>query len=226
VRVGLLIVATGKYLRAAELLIDSACAHLLDGHDFEPFVFTDQDVTGTRGAHVIPWRAGPWPDGTIQRYHAYWQHRARYEHLDFLLAIDADMRFVATVGEEIVSELTAVEHPGFVGKRGPYEERAESVAYVGPSEGERYYCGGVVGGRPAEFLGLARRLSRAVDTDRARGVIATWHDESHLNRQLATRPPAKVLSTAYCYPQGCAWFRPTEAAKIVALTKDHAEMRG
>ena len=43
--------------------------------------------------------------------------------------------------------------------------------------------------------------------------------------RLIDRPPATVLSPAYCTPEGCDWFTPTEPARVLALAKNHAAFR-
>ena len=178
------------------------------------------------GVTLRRWAHRPWPDGTLLRYHAYWGAReALQQCCDYILAMDADMLFVGPVGTEVLSDLTATQHPGFVDERGTYETRPELKAYVGPQEGRRYDRGAFVGGRTAEFLDLARRIRRAIDLDRSEGLVAVWHYESHLNRQLIDRPPAKVLSPAYCTPEGCDWFTPTEPARVLALAENHAAFR-
>lgn len=225
-RVGLLVAATGPYFRFVEPLLRSATEHLFPDDEIESHVFTDADVVpAAPGAHLHPWPHRPWPDGTIRRYHAYWGARDALARCDFLLATDADMRFVGPVGREIVGRLTATQHPGFVGKRGSYEDRPESAACVRPDEGAAYYCGGFVGGLTAPFLALSQRISRQVDADAARGVVAVWHDESHLNRCLIDTPPERTLTPAYCTPEGCDWFTPTEPARVLALAKNHADFQ-
>ncbi len=224
-KVELLVVATGRYAEFVPPLLESARAWLLPGWEQHSVVFTDAKAIS--GATVRPWPHRKWPYGTLMRHHAY-TGAAPFllrERPDFLLAMDADMRFVGPVGEEIVADLTATLHPGFVSKRGTYEANPQSAAYVASHEGTRYYCGGFLGGQPGPFLGLARQIALGVDADRRRGLTAEWHDEAHLNRQLIHTPPTKTLSTAYCTPEGCAWFTPTEPARVLALKKPHAELR-
>lgn len=223
-RVGLLVAATGPYLRFVEPLLRSAAEHFFPEDDLEVHVFTDADAAPA-DARVHPWPHRPWPDGTLRRYHAYWGARDALVGCDFLVAMDADMRFVGPVGREIVGALVGTQHPGFTGKRGSYEDRPESTACVGPDEGAAYYCGGFVGGLTAPFLALAQRIARRVDLDAAKGLTAVWHDESHLNRCLEDTPPERTLSPAYCTPEGCDWFTPTEPARVLALAKKHADFQ-
>ena len=71
---------------------------------------------------------------------------------------------------------------------------------------------------------MASTLRDAIEADRANGVTAVWHDESHLNRYLRAHPP-KRLTPAYCYPES-GWPHLAHLAPvIVALDKDHAYFR-
>jgi histo-blood group ABO system transferase len=224
-KIGLLTVATGPYLKFIPALIESAREFLFPGHQVQPVIFSDSNTSGVSGVRLVTWLHRPWPDGTLYRYHAYWQARGIFGDFDFLLACDADMRFVSEVNSDIIDDLVGTQHPGFVEKRGSYEDRQESTAFVASDEGKTYFCGGFVGGRPMHFLSMARTIARSIDADKANNLIAVWHDESHLNRYFIDNPPTKVLSPAYCTPEGCDWFTPTEPAKVLALAKDHGKLQ-
>lgn len=167
-----------------------------------------------------------WPAATLYRYHTILRHanKLNYKHL---YLSDADMRFEQTVGDEILGEIVATQHPGFVmSKYPPYENRPESAAFV--ASGDTYYAGGFVGGEREAFLHLAERIVFAIDEDDKNGILARWHDESHLNRVLAGTPPTVTLSPSYCYPddaRGYPWLDGFER-KLVALDKSPAERNG
>jgi hypothetical protein len=63
-------------------------------------------------------------------------------------------------------------------------------------------------------LSLAKVISRNIDFDNANGFIATWHDESHLNRYLYDHPPAKELREDHN-----AWTK-THSTKILRVPKN------
>jgi len=99
------------------------------------------------------------------------------------------------------------EKPGGVSAQGfwpapaVYETRNESCAFIGASEGTRYYYSGFFGGRRHKVYVMLRAIARCSDADLARGIIARVHDESHVNRFWASFPPARVLTAAYMYPE-------------------------
>lgn len=204
----LVTVVSGEvYERYAQGLRESAVEHLkLEG-----------DVALLEG------RPG-WPAATLYRYHAILNWHCQYDHI-FLC--DADMRFEADVSEEILGEIVATQHPGYVERKDfPYEDRPESTAFV--ASGDTYYAGGFVGGEREAFLHLAQRIVSAIDEDDANGILARWHDESHLNRVLVDSPPTLTLTPSYCYPDDAAgypWLRRHER-KLVALDKSPVERNG
>lgn len=66
-------------------------------------------------------------------------------------------------------------------------------------------------------------MDRAVAEDETNGLVAVWHDESHWNRYLLDHPPDVELPPSYCSPEG---WPVDEPARILALRKDHAAIRG
>ncbi len=155
------------------------------------------------GAELLPLMLDgreDWPAATMERYHVIVEHADQLKDASHVFHIDADMRFVAPVGREVLAPLVGTAHPGYVGRRGTYEGRPESAAYVSPAEGSIYYCGGFLGGEREEFLRLADAIRSGVDVDARRGITAVWHDESHLNRYFVDRSPDVTLSPSYCYP--------------------------
>jgi hypothetical protein len=258
VRVGVLLVATGRYRSFLAPLLADVAAHFLRGHARTVFVFADAPPPPVDGLAVVhvPTAHEPWPGPTLHRYHYFTAARARLSETDVLFYLDVDTRVPGSVGDEVLpaeggpgSGLVGVAHPGFCGRfaeegalrklarslglsagprrwldtprRGSYEGRRASAAYVAPHEGGAYLMGGFNGGRAPAFLAMAEHIAAAIDRDAARGIVAVWHDESHLNRYFIDHPP-HILSPSYGFPEG--WDAPFEA-RIVLLDKDHAAMR-
>ena len=72
-----------------------------------------------------------------------------------------------------------------------------------------------------------RVISDRVTKDLENGVIALWHDESHLNRYLIDNPPSITLDPSYCFAeeQMSNLSYPYKNPKIIALKKNHNELR-
>lgn len=170
-----------------------------------------------------------WPAATLYRHHVLLEEPL--PETDYLYLVDADMRWEGHVGTEVLGDLVATRHPGFVGRPAsalPYERRAESAARV--SRGGTYYAGGFVGGRCDRFLDLSRRIKDGIDRDDEQGIVAVWHDESHLNAQLAKTPPTLTLPPSFCYPDNDSAYLRTwperYERKLVAVDKTPAERAG
>lgn len=140
--VGLCIVATGRYDVFVEPLIRSARKHFCREHNVTYFVFADGNIPVAKDIVRVEQKRMGWPYDTMKRFHVYEKNSAIFAKMDYLFALDADMLFVDRVGGEILSKLTATQHPGFVGKRGSYETNHLSLACVRQDEGKRYYAGG------------------------------------------------------------------------------------
>jgi histo-blood group ABO system transferase len=131
------------------------------------------------------------------RYHAMLARQALLSQYAQLLYMDIDMLACSKIEEEeIFSDgITAALHAGYVTT---FERRPQSTAFV--KGAPPYYQGCLIGGDAKAFLGMCETIARNIDIDDTNGIVAIWHDESHLNRYLFDNPPAKVLSPAYCFP--------------------------
>jgi histo-blood group ABO system transferase len=221
-KVGLCIMATGRYDKFAQELIDSARPYFCTRSEVTYFVFTDGNITPAEDVVTCFQKRLGWPADTLKRFEVYAQNADLLSGMDYLFAVDADMRFVAAVGEEILSDLVGTQHPGYVGRRGTYEKNPLSTACVPSYEGDIYFAGGFYGGTREAFFKLVETLKERVSKDEESHFIAAWHDESHLNRYFIDHHPTLVLSPAYCYPE--KWKFPYPK-KLLALDKDHSEIR-
>lgn len=207
------VVSGDAYVRYAEELGESA----------DEFFHPDPDT----GFLILEGREG-WPAATLYRYHVLLENEKHLRDFDHVFLVDADMRFEAPVGHEIVRPRVATQHPGYVGIEPdllPYERFTGSAAWVGKGAGSRYYCGGFVGGSSWHFWVMARKIVEWIDQDNPE--YAVWHDESYLNRFLIDHPPFQILPPSYCYPdndQPYVNLWPERYERIlVALDKSAAE---
>lgn len=221
-KVGLCIMATGRYDVYAQRFIESARKFFCKNHEVTYFVFTDGNVTPAPDVVQIYQKRLGWPHDTLMRFEVYADHKDALAGMDYLYASDADMLFVADVGDEILGKRVGTQHPGFVGKRGTYETNVISMACVAPSEGKYYFAGGFYGGQRTEFFKLVKHLSMQIHVDLRKNFIAVWHDESHLNRYFIDHQPTVILSPSYCYPE--RWNLPYKR-RLLALDKNHEKMR-
>lgn len=222
-KIGLLMIATGKYDRFVQPLLDSAKKYFLVNEQVNYFLFTDsKKFISNENLHVFEKKHEPFPSPTLKRYETFVDHSMFLNGMDYLFYCDVDMLFVDEIGNEILSDRTATIHPGFMGGRGTPETRKESLAYVDPKEKLVYYAGGFNGGTTKEFLKMSEILDKNIKKDLSKNIIAIWHDESHMNRYFIDNPPIKILTPSYCYPESS---NIPLKKKLLALDKNHNEVR-
>lgn len=166
--------------------------------EHETFLTTyHQNPTTGRGVNWVPQPDLGWPRATLMRYHAILKQADLWKQYSHVFYMDIDMLVCKHIGDwEICSDgITAVTHPGFPDS---FERNPRSTAYVAGVH--PYYQGCFVGGKTDSFLSMCDTITRNIDEDDRNGLMAIWHDESHLNRYLIDNPPAKVLSPSYAFP--------------------------
>ena len=205
-------------------LLTSADQHFLPDQNVEYFVFTDHetiDIESKRKINLIKTNHKPWPWMTLGRYEIFSSNVECFEDMDYLFYCDADMKFCNVVGDEILSDRVATQHPGYYGTRGTPETNPASLACVLPFEQMQYFAGGFNGGTKTEYLKMAQKLSDNIQIDYDKNIIAVWHDESHMNRYFIDNPPTTILSPHYCTPSN----QINKSTKLAAIVKKHEQYR-
>lgn len=242
-RIGILNIATGKYKNFLEPLFISMKKNFLVEHDKTHIIFTDDPTSIEEMTQrieckslVIRIERKGFPGDTLYRYHHFYGAVEQLRSLgdqcpEALYYIDADMLVRSKVGDEVLptqlKSLIATSHPGYHGiSLGTPETNQNSKAFI-PNDRYRpcYWAGGFNGGEFQSFMDLSAEISKRIDEDDKRGIVAVWHDESHLNAYLSERgvlDKVKTLTPAFCYPEEKKL--PFEK-KIVALCKNHVEVR-
>jgi histo-blood group ABO system transferase len=224
-KVGLLIIATNKYIGFLQSLITSADKFFLKNQDVTYYIFTNKeiDIISNRNIVKVDTEHKPWPWMTLGRYDIFTQNKSLLSSNDYLYYCDVDMLFVGDVGDEILSDRVATQHPGYYGRRGTPETNPNSLACVFPNEQMEYFAGGFNGGSSIEYLKMANLISKNIKIDYSNGIIAVWHDESHMNRYFIDNKPTKILDPSYCCID--TWLDCPFGRKLLALTKNHSEIR-
>jgi histo-blood group ABO system transferase len=223
-KIGLLIIATNKYIQFLQPLIESADNHFLKNQEVTYFIFSNKDINinSNRNIVKIDVEHKDWPWMTLGRYKIFSENSNILSSMDYLYYCDVDMKFEGGVGDEILSERVATQHPGYYDRRGTPETNPLSLACVFPHEEMQYFAGGFNGGSSQEYLKMANKISENIDIDYSKNIIAVWHDESHMNRYFIDNKPTKILDPSYCYPE--SWSIPFDR-KLLALDKNHSEVR-
>jgi histo-blood group ABO system transferase len=219
-------IATGKYIQFVESLLEKISQYFLADieHNISCLLFTDNEMeyysNNIKVSNIIH---KPWPEPALKKYNYIVSEEDFLKDFDYLYLFDADVGFVDKVGEEVLQDLIGVLHPYKIMEPKevyPYEKRIQSTAYVADENHDKYYAAAFVGGKSETFLNMAKVISERVNEDEKNGIIAKWHDESHLNKYFNENPPIS-LSPSYMFPEELIDhpqypFKP----KIVALKKE------
>ena len=228
-KIAVLNIATGKYIDLFEQLKESIKINFFKEDDVDIFLFTDSDREYEDNVKKIKIEKGGWPKDTLYRYHYFLMAKEQLMKYDFLIYLDVDLKVVSKVGKEMIGDLVAVHHPGFYQKNnGTYERRTKSTAAVPMNITSPYYCGGLQGGRPKNYLKACEEMVKNIETDEKNGIMAVWHDESHWNKYLTKNKPERSLDPTYCYPTDChfPWLdNLSQKRKIETVKKDEAGLK-
>ena len=228
--IALVTIATNKYIEFIAPLQKSVKQFFLTNHNVDMYCFTNMEAP--EGILKIEQEHMPWPYPTLLRYHIFMKQYDTLKKYDAVFYCDADMLFVDNIGDEILSDITATIHPGFISDTTAfyaYQRNPISSAFIQLDQGEHYYCGGFNGG--FKYLDMCRELVKLIDIDLRKNICAIHHDESYLNRFLLDVKPTCILSPEYCYPDSKnTWLMQKLTAynykpRLIALEKNHKEFR-
>jgi hypothetical protein len=223
-KVGILYICTGKYIAFWEGFFKSYEKNFLPNCEKEYFVFTDAQRLSVGedcpNVHRIMQEDLGWPGNTLFRFQIFRRIEEQLRKFDYLFFMNANCVCISSVTEEeflpAIGQFLVVQHPGYYNRKSmqfPYDRQKNSSAYIPYGKGKCYVCGGVNGGTASEFLKAIDILSERIQADYQKGAIARWHDESQLNRYVYENMNYRLLTPAYCYPEG--WTLPFEKKIMV-----------
>ena len=210
-KLGILYIGLGDYIVFWDEFYRSFEEKFLVECDKEYFVFTDRidSIQPVKDkVNVIAQENLGWPGNTLYRFDMFLSIKDRLVSKDYVFFFNANYMCSKEVILEDVNDLkaslTVVEHPGFQGRRNyyfNYDRNKKSLAYIPYGEGEHYVQGCLIGGKPDCFIKMCSILSENIHSDDANGVIAEWHDESHLNRYICDNRDYYLLDPGFAYPE-------------------------
>lgn len=207
--IGILYICTGRYSIFWEKFYQSCENNFCPGLKKHYYVFTDQEIPNTGEAvTIIEQQKLGWPFDTLMRFHMFSRIKDLAIQCDYLFFFNANILFLRKVRAYQVlpndeEKLVGVLHPFFYGgpEGAPYETNTLSKAFVQIDEPKHYVAGGFSGGRAADYLKMSEEIAHNIDIDQANGIIAIWHDESHINAYFAKYKKYKVLNPGYIVPE-------------------------
>ena len=228
-KVGILYVCIGRYSIFWEEFYQTSSHYLFPNSDKHYFVFTDDDkLLKTTLPNVTFFHQEDlgWPGNVIYRYDFFYKHKESLNQMDYLYFFNGNYTFVDTIYEEEIFP-DSVRNEGLMClswykdvpsscENFPYERNPESKAYIPVGEGKQYFQSGFFGGETKSVLQLVDTCKSWVDEDMAKGIIAIWHDESHINKYFIDRNP-RIVGREYGKPE--RWEKPKNAKAILREKK-------
>lgn len=233
-KVGLMLIATGKYDQFLQGMISSADNFFLKDCEVTYYVFGDKApaVRSVRNVIYIPIEHKPFPFASMDRYKYFTKNADKLSKEQYLFFSDVDALFVDNViKSDIIGNLVGTRHCGYIDKPGTFEDNPQSCLYLGLDQYKYYFAGGFNGGSSSEYLRMANWCYEMIEKDLANGIIPRWHDESALNSFFAYNIPDKILTPSFHYPRSNieaykrGWLPDVYYPKLLLLDKDHESIR-
>ena len=221
-KIAVLYICTGKYRVFWDDFYKSCEKFFLQGYAKHYFIFTDAtDIMQDNNITVIPKGCYGFPLDSLFRFDMFLEIEDKVAEFDYCFFFNANMLFVDKVDSEIFpyenyKGIICVTHPrGYKYRNYPslftYERNKQSLAYV-PKERKKYnyFMGGFNGGSIQEYYGLVKTCSKNIHADYSRGLIAVFHDESHLNKYCCDHSKLiYTLPVSYGFPENATFpFQP------------------
>ncbi|XP_007948659.1 alpha-1,3-galactosyltransferase 2 [Orycteropus afer afer] len=237
--IGLTVFAVGRYLeKYLARFLETAEQHFMVGLRVVYYVFTERPSAVPRvalgqGRQLRVERVDRerrWQDVSMERMrrlHVALSGRLGRE-ANFVFCMDVDQHFSGAFGPEALAESVAQLHAWhyhWPQRLLPFERDARSAAALPFDQGDFYYHAAVFGGSVAALRRLTAHCAQAIRQDRARGVEARWHDESHLNKFFWLQKPAKVLSPEFCWSSEIGMRAEIHRPRLLWATKEYALVR-
>lgn len=213
-KIAILYICTGKYDVFWEDFYKSSEKFFFNGYEKHYFVFTDSNkITSLENITVIEKQSKGFPDDSLYRFNMFLEVEQAVSSYDYVFFLNSNMQFLKEVSLEIFPHekfkgLIGVTHPlGYIYADRPsmftYERNRKSTAYIPKLKGREYnyFMGGFNGGSTREYFIMIKELDRCVIEDDSNGIVAVYHDESHLNRYFFENT-VHSLPTSYGFPEG------------------------
>lgn len=225
-RIAVLYICTGKYHIFFKNFYESCEKYFIPASEKTYIVFSDYDELSRYDKVSFHHKeCEGFPNDSLFRFRTFLTAEEELKKYDYVFFFNSNMQFVAPVDESILPDPEAgnlccldadydkrYPHPCFF----PYERNKKSLAYIPRGLKQyRYYHAGLNGGRTKEYLEFCKTLNKNIATDYQNGIVAIYHDESHVNKYFSEHS-CSSLHEEY----GTAEGSPNEKkAKIILVDK-------
>ena len=234
-KVAICFIGTSEYLNFLPKYYENIHEYFLPGAEKTFLVFTDGEGDFPEDVKLYKQEHLEWPYVTLKRFEIILKAKEEIEKNDWFVFIDADALVVDTIKQQDFFDETksffGVHHPCHYLNFNPhtkfpgaFETNPLSNASVKETDDTSvYYQGCLWGGKVPDVLTLIEKLNSNVNEDLDNGIIAIWHDESHLNRLfIDQKDNTNTLGPEYAYPEVFSDYCNFEP-KIVHLSKNNSK---
>lgn len=213
-RIAVTYICTGKYEIFWEKFYETCEKHFYPGHEKAYFVFTDSErVIHQKRSNVrVYYQAkSGWPYDTLLRYNWFCTVQDHLAEFDYCYYVNANSEFLKDVTEDKIpfpteeKPLVLSIHPRFyddeLGETFHPERNPASLACVLPGTKCRSHCGAFWGATAKQFLIMSRTLRDRTAIDLQNGIIAIWHDQSHLIKYATEVPHINIANGLVSYEE-------------------------
>ncbi len=229
-KVAILYIATGRYITFWDKFYTSMEQNFLPNIKKQYFVFTDdKQIDFPKNVTKIDRSAFGFPEDSMERFKMFLEAKNELKKYDYIYFLNANAMAVAPIDETILPSkeqgLVVAEHPAYYNKTNvdnfPYERNPDSLAYIPTGKGKIYVQASFFGGRTDDFLEMTKKLAHNIQRDSGNDILATWQDESHLNKYIIDKNPLVLPPTYVWAPFDVALFgKYKDELKIIMRTKN------
>lgn len=195
-KIAILYICTGKYHIFFNNFYDSCERFFIQETEKTYFVFSDHhELEKFEHVRFVYKECEGFPNDSLFRFRTFLTIEKELREYDYIFFFNSNMQFIAPVDESVLPDLEngnlccldadydkRYPHPCFY----PYERRKKSLAFIPRGLKQyHYYHAGLNGGKTKEYLEFCKTLDENIDKDYQNGIVAIYHDESHVNKYFS-----------------------------------------
>lgn len=196
-KIAILYICTGNYSVFWKDFYQSCEKYFYPKEQKHYFVFSDKQEIISQGnsienVDVFFQRVAGWPYDTLMRFNSFCMIQDLLVSYDYCYFWNANTVILREINEAVIpfpykdKELVLWRHTTCyddeVGVKFQPERNPLSTAYIAEGEKCHPYGGGFFGGTSYGFIRMSIELRNRIKTDLEHGIIAVWHDQSHIER--------------------------------------------
>lgn len=212
-KIAIVYICTGDYSIFWNNFYETSEQYFYPSIDKDYFVFTDNDKLISQLEPLsnvkayFQKRAG-WPYDTLLRFNTFCTIQDVLTDYDYCYYWNANTFFVKEITADVIPFPTkeqglilwrhTLTYDSNSSEDFDVEQNPNSTAYIAPNTPCREYGGGFFGGTPESFIAMSQLLRDNIAADLRRGIIAIWHDQSHLQKYALSHSFIEVPRYIIC----------------------------